>query len=115
MSDENKKDLFEDNTNVDEEDVDIITLRNIEKDKDEDFYHLATYDLNDNWYIALLPVKPEKGEEDDVYIFRVEEQKGDEYVATNVIEISLITGSDREHNVSFIKYKFNIDTKKMTK
>ena len=45
----------------------------------------------------------------------VEEQKGDRYVATNVIEISLITGSDREHNVSFIKYKFNIDTKKMTK
>ena len=45
----------------------------------------------------------------------VQEHKGDRYVATNVIEISLITGSDREHNVSFIKYKFNIDTKKMTK
>ena len=80
MADENKKDLFEDNTNVDEEDVDIITLRNIEKDKDEDFYHLATYDLNDNWYIALLAVKPEKGEEDDVYIFRVEEQKGENFI-----------------------------------
>ena len=45
----------------------------------------------------------------------VQEQKGDRYVATNIIEISLITGSDKEHNVSFIKYKFNIDTKKMSK
>ena len=80
MANENKKDLFEDNTSVDENDVDIITLRNIEKDKDEDFYHLATYDLNDQWYIALLPVKPEKGEEDDVYIFRVEEQKGENFI-----------------------------------
>ena len=45
----------------------------------------------------------------------LDEHRIDRYVATNIIEISLITGSDREHNVSFIKYKFNIDTKTMSK
>ncbi len=45
----------------------------------------------------------------------LDEYKNDRYIATNIIEISLITGSDKENNVSFIKYKFNIDTKTMSK
>jgi len=77
---EEKKDFFEDSNQVSEDDVDIITLHNIEKDIDEDFYHLATFDVEDKWYVGLLPVKPEKGEEDNVFIFKIETKKGENYI-----------------------------------
>ena len=82
MADEKKKDFFEETNEVDENDVDIITLHNIEKDVDEDFYHLATFDCDGKWYVGLLPTKPEKGEEDEVYIFRIEEGKNENMIVS---------------------------------
>lgn len=55
------------------EEEDIITLQN-EKNEDVDFYHVATIDYKDNWYIFLEPVEEiEDIGEDEVLIFRLEE------------------------------------------
>ena len=57
-------DFFEDQNNMDEED-DIITLYNEERDQDEDFYHLATLDVDDRWFVVLKPVEKLPDIEDD--------------------------------------------------
>ena len=49
-------DFFEDQENMNEDD-DIITLYNEERDVDEDFYHLATLDVDDKWYVVMKPVE----------------------------------------------------------
>ncbi len=55
------------------EEDEIITLQN-EKNEDVDFYHVATIDYKDNWYIFLEPVEEiEDIGEDEVLIFRLEE------------------------------------------
>ena len=64
-------DFFEDQNNMDEDD-DIITLYNEERDVDEDFYHLATLDVDDKWFVVLKPVeKLPDIEEDEVLIYVV--------------------------------------------
>ena len=45
-------DFFDDQNNM-EEDDDIITLYNEERDCDEDFYHLATLDVDDKWFVVM--------------------------------------------------------------
>lgn len=75
-------DFFEDQNNMDEDD-DIITLYNAERDVDEDFYHLATLDVDDKWFVVLKPVeKLPDIEEDEVLIYEVQEgDDGDIFVA----------------------------------
>lgn len=75
-------DFFEDQNNMDEDD-DIITLYNEERDVDEDFYHLATLDVDDKWFVVLKPVeKLPDIEEDEVLIYEVQEgDDGDIFVA----------------------------------
>ena len=75
-------DFFEDQNNMDEDD-DIITLYNEERDCDEDFYHLATLDVDDKWFVVLKPVeKLPDIEEDEVLIYEVQEgDDGDIFVA----------------------------------
>lgn len=75
-------DFFEDQNNMDEDD-DIITLYNEERDIDEDFYHLATLDVDDKWFVVLKPVeKLPDIEEDEVLIYEVQEgDDGDIFVA----------------------------------
>lgn len=75
-------DFFEDQNNMDEGD-DIITLYNEERDVDEDFYHLATLDVDDKWFVVLKPVeKLPDIEEDEVLIYEVQEgDDGDIFVA----------------------------------
>ena len=75
-------DFFEDQNNM-EEDDDIITLYNEERDVDEDFYHLATLDVDDKWFVVLKPVeKLPDIEEDEVLIYEVQEgDDGDIFVA----------------------------------
>ena len=75
-------DFFEDQNNMDEDD-DIITLYNEERDVDEDFYHLATLDVDDKWFVVLKPVeKLPDIEEDEVLIYEVQEgYDGDIFVA----------------------------------
>lgn len=74
--------FFEDQNNMDEDD-DIITLYNEERDVDEDFYHLATLDVDDKWFVVLKPVeKLPDIEEDEVLIYEVQEgDDGDIFVA----------------------------------
>src|SRR5699024_6724023 len=75
-------DFFEDQNNMDEDD-DIITLYNEERDVDEDFYHLATLDVDDKWFVVLKPgEKLPEIEEDEVLIYEVQEgDDGDIFVA----------------------------------
>ena len=76
-------DFFEDQENMNEDD-DIITLYNEERDVDEDFYHLATLDVDDKWYVVMKPVeKLPDIEEDEVLIYesREDEAGNDVFVA----------------------------------
>lgn len=64
-------DFFEDNNNV-EEDDDIIVLHNETTDKDEEFYHLATLDVDQKWYVVMKPVeKLEDIADDEVLIYEI--------------------------------------------
>ena len=69
---ENKMaDFFEDQENM-EEDEDIITLYNEENDTEEDYYHLATLDVDKRWFIVLKPVeKVEDIADDEVLIYEL--------------------------------------------
>ena len=68
-------DFFEDQNNM-EEDDDIITLYNEETDKDEEFYHLATLDVDNSWFIVMKPVqKLDDIEEDEVLIYEIGENE----------------------------------------
>lgn len=75
-------DFFEDQNNMDEDD-DIITLYNEDRDQDEDFYHLATLDVDDRWFVVLKPVeKLPDIEDDEVLIYEVVEgAEGDVFAA----------------------------------
>ncbi len=64
-------DFYDDQNNA-QEDEDIITLYNEATDKDEDFYHLATLDVDNRWFVVMQPVdKLEDIEEDEVLIYEV--------------------------------------------
>ena len=68
-------DFFEDQENMNEDD-DIITLYNEERDVDEDFYHLATLDVDDKWYVVMKPAeKLPDIEEDEVLIYEIREDE----------------------------------------
>ena len=70
-----QSDFFEDQENMNEDD-DIITLYNEERDVDEDFYHLATLDVDDKWYVVMKPVeKLPDIEEDEVLIYEIREDE----------------------------------------
>lgn len=76
-------DFFEDQENMNEDD-DIITLYNEERDVDEDFYHLATLDVDDKWYVVMKPVEKLPDIEDDevlIYEIREDENGNDVFVA----------------------------------
>ena len=54
-----------------EMDVDIITLLDM-YNNDVDFYHVATIDYEEKWYVFLQPVKPIDGiKEDEVIIYEL--------------------------------------------
>ncbi len=68
-------DFFEDQ-NTSEDDDDIIVLYNEQTDKDEEFYHLATLDVDNKWYVVMKPVeKLEDIGEDEVLIYEITEDK----------------------------------------
>ena len=97
-------DFFEDQNNMDEDD-DIITLYNEERDVDEDFYHLATLDVDDKWFVVLKPVeKLPDIEEDEVLIYEVQEgddgrcHRGRGSSAKGVRRVHEGNGSSRRRN-----------------
>lgn len=66
-------DFFEDQDNAQEDD-DIITLFNEATEKDEDFYHLATLDVENRWFVVMKPVeKLDDIEDDEVLIYEIVE------------------------------------------
>ena len=65
-----------------EEECDIITLVDMDG-KDVDFYHVATIDYKDKWYIFLQPVELIDGiAEDEVIIYElgVDEDGDDKFI-----------------------------------
>jgi L-rhamnose mutarotase len=68
-------DYFKDQMTANEED-DIIVLYNEATDKDEEFYELATLDVDGKWYIVMKPVEelPDIAD-DEVLIYEIIEDK----------------------------------------
>ena len=68
-------DYFKDQMNTAEDD-DIIVLYNEETDKDEEFFELATLDVDGKWYIVMKPVEqlPDIAD-DEVLIYEIIEDK----------------------------------------
>ncbi|MCM1305731.1 MAG: DUF1292 domain-containing protein [Bacteroides sp.] len=75
-------DFFEDNNNIDDDD-DIIVLHNENTDMDEEFYHLATLDVDQKWYVVMKPVeKLDDIADDEVLIYEiVEDEEGNDAFA----------------------------------
>ncbi|MEG2687948.1 MAG: DUF1292 domain-containing protein [Clostridia bacterium] len=74
-------DFFDDQNNSEEED-DIIILHNEIIDKDEEFYHLATLDVDKRWFIVMKPVeKLDDIADDEVLIYEIveDENGGDDF------------------------------------
>ena len=70
--------FFKDNENLEEEDNDII-LHNEVNDTDEEFYHLATLDVDKRWFIIMKPVeKLEDIADDEVLIYEIVEKDGED-------------------------------------
>ncbi len=78
-------DFFEDNNNIQdiEEDDDIIVLHNETTDKDEEFFHLATLDVDERWFVVMKPVeKLDDIADDEVLIYEiVEDENGEDTFA----------------------------------
>lgn len=80
------------------EDDEIVTLVS-EDGKEQEFFTLATFDMEGKWYIVLEPATPIEGfEEGDVIIFRLAEgQDGeDEYLPVE---------SEEELNKAFAEFE----------
>ena len=71
--------FFKDNENLEEDDNDIIILHNEVNDTDEEFYHLATLDVDKRWFIIMKPVeKLEDIADDEVLIYEIVEKDGED-------------------------------------
>ena len=71
--------FFKDNENLEEEDNDIIILHNEVNDTDEEFYHLATLDVDKRLFIIMKPVeKLEDIADDEVLIYEIVEKDGED-------------------------------------
>ena len=78
-------DFFEDSENLIDEEDDIITLHNEVSDKDEDFYHLATLDVDKRWFVVFQPVEPlEDIADDEVLIYEIIENENGEDLTARV-------------------------------
>lgn len=69
------KKFFEDQENMDEND-DIVILHNEATDRDEEFYHIATLDVDKRWFIVLEPAEELDDIQDgEVLIYEIVEGK----------------------------------------
>lgn len=99
-------DFFKDNESIEETDEDIITLYNEATDKDEDFYHLATLDVDGKWFIVMKPVeKLEDIEDDEVLIYEIEEDKDGNDVFTPIEDEKLLQKVFDEFDKELKKYE----------
>ncbi|MDD4839512.1 MAG: DUF1292 domain-containing protein [Clostridia bacterium] len=75
-------DFFKDNEEIEEqEDNDIITLFNEATEKEEEFYHLATIDVDNRWYIVMKPIVSVPDiDDDEVLIYEIlTDDEGNDY------------------------------------
>lgn len=102
-------DFFEDQNNMDEDD-DIITLYNEATDKDENFYHLATLDVDKRWFIVMKPVeKLDDIEDDEVLIYEIVENEDGNDVFEPIEDEALLEKVFNEFMAEVEKYEQDID------
>ena len=66
-----------DNVNNEELLDDEIIVMVDEEGKEVEFTHIATLDYNDEWYIYVQPVELGDMDEDEMFIFKIEEDEND--------------------------------------
>lgn len=102
-------DFFDDQNNM-SEDEDIITLYNESTDKDENFYHLATLDVDKRWFVVLKPVeKLEDIADDEVLIYEITEDENGNDMFVTIEDEELLDKVFNEFMAEVEKFEEDID------
>lgn len=102
-------DFFDDQNNMNEDD-DIITLYNEATDKDENFYHLATLDVDKKWFVVLKPVeKLEDIADDEVLIYEIAEDENGNDIFVTIEDEELLDKVFNEFMAEVEKYEEDLD------
>lgn len=79
-----------DNVNNEEFQDDEIIVMVDEEGKEVEFTHIATLDYNDEWYIYVQPVELGDMDEDEMFIFKIEEDENGNDLFTPVEDEDLL-------------------------
>lgn len=79
-----------DNLNNEELLDDEIIVMVDEEGKEVEFTHIATLDYNDEWYIYVQPVELGDMDEDEMFIFKIEEDENGNDLFTPVEDEDLL-------------------------
>ena len=79
-----------DNLNNEEMLDDEIIVMVDEEGKEVEFTHIATLDYNDEWYIYVQPVELGDMDEDEMFIFKIEEDENGNDLFTPVEDEDLL-------------------------
>lgn len=79
-----------DNLNNEEMLDDEIIVMVDEDGKEVEFTHIATLDYNDEWYIYVQPVELGDMDEDEMFIFKIEEDENGNDLFTPVEDEDLL-------------------------
>lgn len=79
-----------DNVNNEELQDDEIIVMVDEEGKEVEFTHIATLDYNDEWYIYVQPVELGDMDEDEMFIFKIEEDENGNDLFTPVEDEDLL-------------------------
>lgn len=79
-----------DNLNNEEVLDDEIIVMVDEEGKEVEFTHIATLDYNDEWYIYVQPVELGDMDEDEMFIFKIEEDENGNDLFTPVEDEDLL-------------------------
>ena len=79
-----------DNVNNEELQDDEIIVMVDEEGKEVEFTHIATLDYNDGWYIYVQPVELGDMDEDEMFIFKIEEDENGNDLFTPVEDEDLL-------------------------
>ncbi len=102
-------DFFDDQNNM-SEDEDIITLYNEATDKDENFYHLATLDVDKRWFVVLKPVeKLEDIADDEVLIYEITEDENGNDIFVTIEDEELLDKVFNEFMAEVEKFEDDLD------
>lgn len=79
-----------DKVNNEELQDDEIIVMVDEEGKEVEFTHIATLDYNDEWYIYVQPVELGDMDEDEMFIFKIEEDENGNDLFTPVEDEDLL-------------------------